>query len=147
MTSLHWVPRYKNHLSINSTVIKKKIKAVSDSLIFLEILLLWWSKQKFTEVPETSLEIKCWTIGAHLSRQIIYHKCFTSTSFPPHLFLLGWLKLNLALLLDQLTGLRRWTLAVAVISVDAYPFLAFSDLACHLEDTGIGFFWLHCATW
>ena len=22
--------------------------------------------------------------------------------------------------------------------VDAYPFLAFSDLTCHLEDTGIG---------
>ena len=27
---------------------------------------------------------------------------------------------------------------VAVISVDAYLFLAFSDLTCHLEDTGIG---------
>ena len=25
-----------------------------------------------------------------------------STNFAPHLFLLGWLKLNLALLLDQL---------------------------------------------
>ena len=34
---------------------------------------------------------------------------------------------------------------VAVISVDTYPFLAFSDLTCHLEDTGIGVFWLHCA--
>ena len=29
---------------------------------------------------------------------------------------------------------------VTVISVDAYPFLAFSDLTCHLEDTGIGVF-------
>ena len=29
---------------------------------------------------------------------------------------------------------------VAVISVNAYPFLAFSDLTCHLEDTGIGVF-------
>ena len=45
------------------------------------------------------------------------------------------------------TGLGRWTLAVAVISVDAYPFLAFSDLTCHLEDTGVGVFWLHCAAW
>ena len=36
-------------------------------------------------------------------------------------------------------------LVVAVISVDAYPFLAFSDLTCHLEDMGIGVFWLHCA--
>ena len=37
-------------------------------------------------------------------------------------------------------------LVVAVISVDAYPFLAFSDQPCHIEDTGIGGFWLHCAT-
>ena len=34
---------------------------------------------------------------------------------------------------------------VAVISVDAYPFLAFSDLTYLLKDTGIGVFWLHCA--
>ena len=29
---------------------------------------------------------------------------------------------------------------VAVISVDAYHFLAFSDLTCLIEDTGIGVF-------
>ena len=45
------------------------------------------------------------------------------------------------------TGLGRWILVVAVISVDAYPFLAFSDPTCHLEDTGISVFWLHCSTW
>ena len=44
------------------------------------------------------------------------------------------------------TGLGRWTLVVAVIIADAYPFLASSDLTCHLEDTGIGVFSLHCAT-
>ena len=34
----------------------------------------------------------------------------------------------------------------AVISADAYHFfLAFSDLTGHLEDTGIGVFWLHFA--
>ena len=43
------------------------------------------------------------------------------------------------------TGLGRWMLVVAVISVAAYPFLAFSELNCYLEDTGIGIFWLHCA--
>ena len=43
------------------------------------------------------------------------------------------------------TSLGRWTLVVAVISVDGYPFLAFSDLICHLEDTGMGVFWSHCA--
>ena len=43
------------------------------------------------------------------------------------------------------TDLVRWALVVAVISVDACPFLAFSDLTCHLEDTGIVVFWLHCA--
>ena len=36
------------------------------------------------------------------------------------------------------TGLGRWTLVVAVISVDAYPILAFSELICHLENTRIG---------
>ena len=43
------------------------------------------------------------------------------------------------------TGFGRKMLVVAVISVDAYPFLAFTDLTCHLEDTGVGVFWLHCA--
>ena len=43
------------------------------------------------------------------------------------------------------TGLGRLTLVVALISVDAYPCLAFSDLACDLEDTGIDVFWLYCA--
>ena len=33
-----------------------------------------------------------------------------------------------------------------MISVDAYPFLAFSDLTCHLEDTEIVIFWLHGST-
>ena len=45
------------------------------------------------------------------------------------------------------TGSGRWTLVVAVISVDAYSFLAFSDLTCHFEDTGIGVFWLYCTAW
>ena len=45
------------------------------------------------------------------------------------------------------TGFRRWILVVVVISVDSYPFLAFSYLTCHLEVTGIGVFWLHCAAW
>ena len=35
---------------------------------------------------------------------------------------------------------------VAVISVGAYPSLALSDLTCHLEGTGIGVSWFHCAT-
>ena len=43
------------------------------------------------------------------------------------------------------TGLRRWTLVVAVIDVDvdAYPYLTFSDLSCLFEDTGLGVLWLH----
>ena len=43
------------------------------------------------------------------------------------------------------SGLWRRALVVAVISVNAYPFSGFPDLACHLEDTGIGVFRLHCA--
>ena len=45
------------------------------------------------------------------------------------------------------TGLGRWTLVIAVVGVDVYPFMAFSDLTCHPEDKGIGVFWLHCAAW
>ena len=35
-------------------------------------------------------------------------------------------------------------LLVAVISIDAYSFVAFSDLTCHFENSGIDVFWLHC---
>ena len=46
------------------------------------------------------------------------------------------------------TDLEWWTLMLAMISVDAYPFLVFSDLTCHLEDIGIGAgIWLHCDAW
>ena len=38
-------------------------------------------------------------------------------------------------------------LVLAVISVDAYPFLAFSELTYHLDDREIGVFWLYCAAW
>ena len=34
---------------------------------------------------------------------------------------------------------------VAVVSVDAFPFLVFSDLTCQPKDRGIGVFWLHFA--
>ena len=44
------------------------------------------------------------------------------------------------------TGLGRWTLVLAVISVDAHPFFDFSDLTCHLEGTKIHAFW-YSATW
>ena len=30
-----------------------------------------------------------------------------------------------------------------MITVGAYHFLGFSGMTCHLEDTGIGVFWLH----
>ena len=60
----------------------------------------------------------------------------------PIFVLLGWLKLNLSVEI----GIGRSMLVVAVISVDVYPFLAFPDLTCQLQDTGIGVFWLHCAT-
>ena len=43
------------------------------------------------------------------------------------------------------TGSGRRMLVVALISVDAYLFLAFPDLSCHLEDIGIDVFWFYCA--
>ena len=44
-------------------------------------------------------------------------------------------------------GLGSWVRVVAVISVDDYPFLAFSDLTCHLNDKEMGVFWLHSPAW
>ena len=71
------------------------------------------------------------------------NKCLCTPSIP-----IGLVKTESDFIVRSVeTGLGRWTLVVAVISVDAYPFLAFSDLTCHLEDTGIGVFWLHCAAW
>ena len=36
-----------------------------------------------------------------VNKNALWDRCFTWTSFAPHLFLMGWLKMNLALLLDQ----------------------------------------------
>ena len=56
-------------------------------------------------------------------------------------FLIGLVKTESDFIVRSVeTGLGRGTLMVAVISADAYPFLAFSDLTCHLEDLGIGVF-------
>ena len=71
---------------------------------------------------------------------------FYIDQFRTPFFLIGFVKTESGLVVRSVeTDLGRWTLVVAVISVDAYSFLAFSDLTCHLEDTGIGVFWLHCA--
>ena len=73
---------------------------------------------------------------------------FYIDQLPTPCFPIGLLKTESGFIARSVeTGLGRWTLVVAVSSADAYPFLAFSDLTCHLEDTGIGVFWLHSAAW
>ena len=70
-----------------------------------------------------------------------YTDQFPTTSFPN-----GLVKTESGFIATSIeTGLGRRALVVAVISVDAYRFLAFSDLTCHLENTVIDVFWLHCA--
>ena len=74
---------------------------------------------------------------------MVYIEQLCTTSFPT-----GLVKTESGFIVRSVeTGLEKWTLVVAVISVDAFPFLALSDLNCHLEDTGISVFWLLCATW
>ena len=66
---------------------------------------------------------------------------------PTPSFLIGLVKTKSDFIVRSVeTGLGRWTLVVALISVYAYHFLAFSDLTCNFEDTRIGVFWLDCAT-
>ena len=58
----------------------------------------------------------------------------------PHtpFFLTGLIKTEFGIIVRLVeTGLGRWTLVVAVVTVDVYPFLAFSDLSFHLDDTVI----------
>ena len=52
----------------------------------------------------------------------------------PHMpyFPIGFVKTESNFFRSVETGLGRLTLEVAVIRADAYPFLAFSDLTCHL---------------
>ena len=70
-----------------------------------------------------------------------FHPSYINQSHTPS-FPIGFVKTESDFIVRSVeTGLGRLTLKVAAISVDAYPFVAFSDLTCHLGDTGIGVFW------
>ena len=70
---------------------------------------------------------------------VLHQPMSTSTSFAPPSFPIGLVKTESDFIVRSVeAGLERWKLVVAVISVDAYPFLVFSYLTCHLEDMGIG---------
>ena len=67
-------------------------------------------------------------------------------------FKLSFLKINSGNLFrregqtDEIALCPMFVLQKGILSFDAYPFFAFSDLICPLEDTGMGVvFWLHCA--
>ena len=47
--------------------------------------------------------------------------------------------------LDQLRLSMEIKFLVGVVYFDACTFLAFLNLTCYLENTGIGVFWLPCA--
>ena len=62
-------------------------------------------------------------------------------------FLIGLVKTESGFIVRSAElGLGRWALVVPVISVDAYLFLFFPYLTCHLEDIVMGVLWFHCAT-
>ena len=68
---------------------------------------------------------------------VLHQPMSPSTSFAPPSFPTGLVKTESDFRSVEV-GLERWRLVVAVVSVDAYPFLLFSYLTCHLEDMGIG---------
>ena len=71
------------------------------------------------------------------NKNTLWGRYFTVwTSLVPHRFIFDWLNLHLKHWSVEI-DLGRWVLVVAVINVDAYPFLAISYLTCHFEDTGI----------
>ena len=72
--------------------------------------------------------------GGVVTINIPHGGCFIkSTSPTPYLFLLGQLKLNLTLLLDQLRMALEDECWWQLIIIDIYTFFAFSDLTCHLK--------------
>ena len=67
--------------------------------------------------------------------------CFVAwNSSAPHLFLLCLLKLKLNLL-DRGISTRE----AIVINVYTCTYMTILDLTCHLEETGIGVYWLQSA--
>ena len=61
---------------------------------------------------------------------MFYIDQFRTPSFP-----IGLVKTEFGFIVRSVEiSLGRWMLVVAVISVDAFPLLAFSDLTCHLEE-------------
>ena len=75
--------------------------------VFLPETLKYWLVSSRTSLTSQGEGASLTLIGGPSSDRVtiknaLCGRCFTSTSFAPHLFLLGWLKLNLALLLDQL---------------------------------------------
>ena len=87
--------------------------------------------------------------SSHVATKVPWRQMFYCINQPcPLCFWIGLVKTESDFIVRSVeTDLGRLMLVVAMISVDAYPFLVFSELTCHLEDIGIGVFWLHCATW
>ena len=81
------------------------------------------------------------TIKIPYGVNVLLHRPASDPSFP-----IGLVKTEYDFIVRSVeTGLGKRMLVVAAIGVGAYPFLAYSDLTSHLEDTGISVFCLHCA--
>ena len=154
----HFTWKWNSSSTLNKRKIVEKVKFKRIFyLCFLQptINLKHWN----TGLVSSRVSLTSWGGGTSLAlvghassdgitrKNTIWGRCFiTSTSVAPHLFLLDWLKQS-DFIGSVETGLGKWTLVVAVISVDTYPVLAFSDLTSHLEDTRLDVFWLYCAAW
>ena len=117
------------------------------------VTILWWRLHVFlirkSLFPETlkNRNILMIILFMQMERRWLFSHGWPPR-FAPHLFSIGLAKTESGFIVRSIeTSLERWTLVVAVINVDAYPFLPFSELTCHLEDTRIGFSWLHSAAW
>ena len=109
---------------------------------FLVLIILSTSEGWKAESTVSHPSSDCVTIKMPYGVDVLHRQLCTLS------FLIGWVKTESGFIAWSVEiGLGRWTLVVPVIIVDAYSFLVFSDMTCHLEDTGIGVFWLHCATW
>ena len=85
----------------------------------------------FTEMGSSNFSSASGIMGYY--GQHLMGKCFIAQTF-----LIRLVKIESDIIVRSFeTNSGRWTLVLDVISAEAYPIFSFSDLTCHLEDTGL----------
>ena len=133
-------------LSFHSPFEKNKMKFAL--LVKLHVLFMTVSLQVMTKRAEDLKRMwrRClFSVGWPPSN--LWGRCFIHWPTPQSIFSY-WVGYDWIWIVRSVqTDLENLMLTVAVIDVYTYLLCAFSELTCHLENTGMGIFLLYCAAW